>query len=179
MSTTRILDLEKLRQATYFAQLQTSWNFTEIFLSNIWWILEQITTRGATLWTQYTPGRVRPPQPDLVGFGQPGPPPVPIFWYISHFDLEKQYEEDFWDGAPPSRDGIWSGALFPSRRGEIEAIVITNNPLIFGRPISINIFNITISSQTLVHLLCSIYVPKPQIDTCGLLVVLITSCSWC
>ena len=25
--------------------------------------------------------------------------------------------------------------------GEIEAIVITNNPLIFGRPISINIFN--------------------------------------
>ena len=51
--------------------------------------------------------------------------------------------------------------------GEIEAIVITNNPLIFGRPISINIFNNTISSQTLVHLLCSIFVPEPQIGTCG------------
>ena len=25
----------------------------------------------------------------------------------------------------------------------------------------------TISSQTLVHLLCSIFVPKPQIGTCG------------
>ena len=31
--------------------------------------------------------------------------------------------------------------------GEIEAIVITKNPLIFGRPIFINIFNNTISSQ--------------------------------
>ena len=25
----------------------------------------------------------------LVGCGLLGPPPVPIFWYISHFDLEK------------------------------------------------------------------------------------------
>ena len=31
--------------------------------------------------------------------------------------------------------------------GEIEAIVITNNPLIFGRPIFINIFNSTMSSK--------------------------------
>ena len=30
-----------------------------------------------------------------------------------------------------------------------------------------NIFNITISYQTLVHLLCSIFVPEPQIGTCG------------
>ena len=43
--------------------------------------------------------------------------------------------------------------------------------------ISINIFTSTISSQTLVHLLYSIFVPKPQIGTCGLLVVLITPCS--
>jgi hypothetical protein len=27
--------------------------------------------------------------------------------------------------------------------------------------------------------LCSIFVPGPQIGTCGWLVVLITSCSWC
>ena len=41
----------------------------------------------------------------------------------------------------------------------------------------INIFTNTISSQTLVHLLYSIFVSKPQIGTCGLLVVLITPCS--
>ena len=43
--------------------------------------------------------------------------------------------------------------------------------------ISINIFTNTISSQTLVHLLYPIFVSKPQIGTCGLLVVLITPCS--
>ena len=37
----------------------------------------------------------------------------------------------------------------------------------------------TISSQTLVHLLYLIFVSKSQIGTCGLLVVLITPCSWC
>ena len=59
----------------------------------------------------------------------------------------------------------------------IEAIVITNDPLIERGSISINIFTSTISSQTLVHLLYPIFVPKPQIGTCGLLVVLITPCS--
>ena len=43
--------------------------------------------------------------------------------------------------------------------------------------ISINIFTGTVSSQTLVHLLYPIFVSKPQIGTCGLLVVLITPCS--
>ena len=63
--------------------------------------------------------------------------------------------------------------------GEIKAIVITNDPLIERGSISINIFTSTISSQTLVHLLYSIFASKPQIGTCGLLVVLITPCSWC
>ena len=63
------------------------------------------------------------------------------------------------------------------REGEIKAIIITNNPLIMGGPIFINIFTNTISCQTLVHLLYSIFVSKPQIGTRGLLVVLITSCS--
>ena len=40
------------------------------------------------------------------------------------------------------------------REGEIGAIVITNKPLILGGPIFINIFTSSISSQTLVHLLC-------------------------
>ena len=65
------------------------------------------------------------------------------------------------------------------REGEIITIVITINPLIGRGSISINIFTSTISSQTLVHLLYPIFVSKPQIGTCGLLVVLITPCSWC
>ena len=63
------------------------------------------------------------------------------------------------------------------QEGEIITIVITNDPLTGRGSISINIFTSTISSQTLVHLLYLIFVSKPQIDTCGLLVVLITPCS--
>ena len=47
------------------------------------------------------------------------------------------------------------------REGEIEAIVITNDPLIVRGSIFINIFTSTISSQTLVHLLYPIFVSKP------------------
>ena len=60
---------------------------------------------------------------------------------------------------------------------EIITIIITIDPLIGRGSISINIFTSTISSQTLVHLLYPIFVSKPQIGTCGLLVVLITPCS--
>ena len=65
------------------------------------------------------------------------------------------------------------------REGEIITIVnvITNDPLIGRASISINIVTSTISSQTLVHLLYPIFVPTPQIGTCGLLAVLITPCS--
>ena len=44
--------------------------------------------------------------------------------------------------------------------GEIIVIIITKNSPILGIAISINIFNSTISSQTLVHLLCSILLPE-------------------
>ena len=63
------------------------------------------------------------------------------------------------------------------QEAEIIIIVITIDPLIGRGSISINIYTNTISSQTLVHLLYPIFVPKPQIGTCGLLVVLITPCS--
>ena len=63
------------------------------------------------------------------------------------------------------------------REGEIVTIVITIDPLIVRGSISINIFTKKISSQTLVHILYLIFVSKPQIGTCGLLVVLITPCS--
>jgi len=45
--------------------------------------------------------------------------------------------------------------------GEIEAIIMTNDPLIERGSIFINIFANTISSQTLVHLFYSIFVCKP------------------
>ena len=76
--------------------------------------------------------------------------------------------------------GLWrscSAGETYLREGEIITIVITNDPLIGRGSISINIFTSTISSQTLVHLLYPIFVPKPQIGTCGLLLVLITPCS--
>ncbi|XBI46019.1 hypothetical protein VPH35_110358 [Triticum aestivum] len=60
------------------------------------------------------------------------------------------------------------------REGEIITIVITNDPLIGRGSISINIFTSTISSQNPSSSLVSNLVSKPQIGTCGLLVVLIT-----
>ena len=96
----------------------------------------------------------------------------------------KKSEGSFRDEAPPSRGGtnlgLWrscSAGETSLREGEIITIVITNDPLIGRGSISINIFTSTISSQTLVHLLYPILVSKPQIGTCGLLVVLITPCS--
>ena len=65
---------------------------------------------------------------------------------------------------PPVSDSA-GGTSLPE--GEIIVIISTNNPLILGRPIFINIFTSTISSQTLVHLLYPIFVPKPQIVPVG------------
>ena len=131
-----------------------------------------------------------PPPPtrhDLVARGAPGQPLAPIFWCISPFTLEKIRRRLLgWISTVSRRNlGRSTFALQRSdstvdtslREGEIEAIDITNDPLIVGGPIFINIFTSTISSQTLVHLLYSIFVSKPQIGTCGLLVLLITSCS--
>ena len=59
------------------------------------------------------------------------------------------------------------------REGEITTI----DPLIGRGSISINIFTSTISSQNPSSSLVSNLVSKPQIGTCGLLVVLITPCS--
>jgi hypothetical protein len=110
-----------------------------------------------------------------------------LFCYKMGFDLEK-IRRYFWDEASPPRGGNLTRGLFALRQrdsiretslreGEIEAIIITNASSFMGGPIFIHIFTSTISSQTLVHLLYSIFVSKPQIGTCGLLVVLITSCS--
>ena len=116
------------------------------------------------------PGRARPPRCALVGCGLLGPPLVPIFWYISGFDLEKIRGGLSGRSAAASRRNL-GRSTFALRRsdsaggtflpkGEIIVIIITNNSPILGRAISINIFTSTISSQNLVHLLYSILLPE-------------------
>ena len=121
--------------------------------------------------------------------GPPGSPLMPIFWYKVSFALEKNQKEAFGTKrrrleAELGKTNLGlrrscSAGETSLRDGEIIAIVITIDPLIERRSISINIFTSTISSQTLVDLLYPIFVSKAQIGTCGLLVVLITPCSWC
>ena len=108
-------------------------------------MLEQKTNGGGK------PGGHNPPGHALMGCGLLGPPPVPIFWYIVTFNLEKIRGGLSGRSAAASRRNLGrstfalrrsdsaGGTSFPE--GEIEAIVITNTPLIFGRPIFINIFN--------------------------------------
>ena len=125
----------------------------------------------------YPPGRA----PCLVG--PPIGPPVPIFCYMKSFVREKIISKLSGRNSAATRRNLgrtnlglrqscYAGETSP-REGEI----ITSDPLIERGSISINIFTSTISSQTLVHLLYPIFVSKPQIGTCGLLVVLITPCS--
>ena len=108
--------------------------------------------RGPTRWAQPTWAR-QGAQRALVGCAHPGPPPVPIFWYISHFDLQKMRRGLSGRSAAVSRRNL-GRSTFALRRsdsaggislpeGEIIVIIITNNSPILGRAISINIFNIT------------------------------------
>ena len=117
----------------------------------------------------------------------PGGPPVPIFCYMKAFTLKKIISKLTGRNSAATRRNLGgtnlglrrscSAGETSLREGEIITIIITNDPLIGRGSISINIFTSTISSQTLVHLLYPILYPKPQIGTCGLLVVLITPCS--
>ena len=130
-----------------------------------------------------------PPRARPLPRGPPGSPPMPIFWYKVSFALEKIRRKFSGQSAAVSRRNLGGTNLglrrscfvgdTSLREGEIVTVVITNNSPILGRVIFINIFTNTISSQTLVHLLYPIFVSKPQIGTCGLLVVLITPCSRC
>ena len=120
--------------------------------------------------------------------GSTSRPPVPIFCYMVPFTLEKIIRKLSGQSVAVSRRNLgmtnlglrqsFSAGETSLREGEIVTIVITIDPLIGRGSISINIFTNTILYPSLVHLLYSIFVSKPQIDTCGLLVVLITSCSW-
>ena len=138
--------------------------------------------------TSWGPHRARPP---LLGAplspGPPGGPPMAILCYMESFD-EKKIRSHLpgRDSAATRRNlgrtnlGLWRSCSTGETslpEGEIIVIVITNAPLI-GRGQSPS----TSSSappplKTLVHLLYPVFVSKPQIGTCGLLVVLITPCS--
>ena len=119
--------------------------------------------------------------------GPPSGPPVSIFCYMKAFTLEKIVGNLTRRNSTATRWnlggtnlGLWrsySAGETSLWEVEIITIVITNDPLIGRGSISINIFTTAISSQTVVHLLYPIFVSKPQIGTCGLLVVLITPCS--
>ena len=78
-----------------------------IFMEYIRIIGENNYHRGPIRWAQ-------PPGHALVGCALLGPHLVPLFWYISHFDLKKG--EHFREEAPSCRGGTWAGALLPSGR---------------------------------------------------------------
>jgi len=151
--------------------------------------MEQKYTRGGLPVGAKPTGRAHPlGAPWWLGTTSqvPWPPSSAIRWVLTW----KKIRRYFWDEAPPPRGGNLTRGPFALRQrdsiretslreGEIEAIVITNASSFMGGPIFIHIFTSTISSQTLVHLLYSIFISKPHISTCGLIVVLITSCSWC
>ena len=189
MPAAGILDLKSYVRDTYSAQLQMGWNSKENYFGiykNYW---AQEIAEGATQEpTRHLGAPAALARPG--GLWGPWPSSGPLLLvYIFPFALEKLRGRLSGWCAAVSRRNLGKSTFALRRRdsagdtslreGEIEVIVITNDPLIVGGPIFINIFNSTISSQTLVHLLYSIFVSKPQIGTCGLLVVLITSCSWC
>jgi len=162
---------EKARQSYLFCTIPNKLKLHgEFFMDYLKIIGANNYQRGPTRWAQPTWAR-QGAQARPGGLCPPQPPLVPLFWYISHFDLEK-IRRGLRNEAPPSRGGTWAGALLPyggaissgelpSRRGKSSSSSSPNNSPIFARAISINIFNNTISSQTLVHLLCSIFVSEP------------------
>ena len=119
--------------------------------------------------------------------GPPGGPPVPILCYMKSSTLEKIISKLTGRNSAATRRNLggtnlglrrsYSAGDTSLREGEIITNVITNDPLIGRGSISINIFTSTISSQNPSSSLVSNLVSKPQIGTCGLLVVLITPCS--
>ena len=155
---------------TYSAQLQKSWNFTEVILGiyKKYWA-KKIPEGAHTLATRVG---ARP-----LPRGPPGRPPVPIFCYMRSFVREKIISKLTGQNSAATRQnlggtnlGLWqscSAGETSLQEGEIIAIIITNDPLIGRGSISINIFTITISSQTLVHLVYPILSPSPGLVLVG------------
>ena len=150
-------------------------------------ILSEESTRGGPHPGHKGGGACPTPWAHPLHRGPPGGPPMPIFCYMRSFIREKIRSKLTGRNSTATRWNLGgtnlglrqscSAGETSLREGEIVTIVITIDPLIGRGSISINIFTSTISSKTLVHLLYPIFVSKPQIGTCGLLVVLITPCS--
>ena len=97
--------------------------------------------RGPTRWAQPTWAR-QGPLACPGGCGLLDPPLVPIFWYISHFDLEKRRRRFSGWSAAVSRWNLGrstfalrqidsaGGTSLPE--GEIIVVIITNNSPILG-----------------------------------------------
>ena len=114
------------------------------------------------------PGRARRPRRALVGASLLGPPPVPIFWYISHFDLEKGRtfgtkhrhveaelgQEHFCPPAERFRRGNFPPIGGNHRHHHHQQLSHLGEGYLHQHLHSTN------SSQTLVHLLCSIFLSK-------------------
>ena len=119
--------------------------------------------------------------------GPPGGPPVSIFCYMKDFTLEKIVGKLTGRNSAATRRNLGgtnlgllrscSAGELPSGRGKSSS---SSSPTILpsGEGQSPSTSSPAPSPlKTLVHLLYPIFVPKPQIGTCGLLVVLITPCS--
>ena len=167
---------------TYSAQLQKSWNSTKIIFGNNkkYWT-EEIRQGGHHL-------------PTRVG-GAPYPPGRGCWLSGCHlliyevFRQGKNHKQPFGTRLRRHEAEPWRN----QSRAPAELFCRGNFPPGGGnhrhrhhqrsshreREISINIFTSTISSQNPSSSLVSNLVSKPQIGTCGLLVVLITPCSWC
>ena len=155
---------------THSAQLQKFWKFTE----NYFGIYKKYWAKKVPEGTHQVATRVGgapyPPGCAPLRRGPPGRPLVPIFCYLKSFTLKKIIGKLSGRNSAATRRnlgganlGLWqscSAGETSLREGEIIAIVITNNSPILGRAISSNIFNSTISSQTLLHLLCSFLLPE-------------------
>ena len=171
---------------TYSAQLQKTWGSTKQLFGFIKELWAKEIGQGAHPLSR-RPGR--PPRARPLSPGPPGGLSSAIFCYMKGFVLEKIVGKLTGRNSAATRRnlgginlGLWrscSAGDTSLREGEIITNVITNDPLIGRGSISINIFTSTISSQNPSSSLVSNLVSKPQIGTCGLLVVLITPCSWC
>ena len=112
----------------------------------------------------------RPPRCALVDCGLLGPPPVPIFWYIGRFDLEKNKEKTFemerrhlevelgQEHFCPPAERLRRGN-FPPGGGNHHHHHHQQLSHLREGYLHQHIHN-TNSYQTLVHLLCSIFVSK-------------------
>ena len=119
--------------------------------------------------------------------GHPSGPLAPLFCYMKGFVRKKISVELFRGFSAATRRNLSSTNLELRQddptgetslpKGGIVAIVITNTPLVGGESSPSTSSSAPSPLQTLVHLLYPIFVSKPQIGTCGLLVVLITPCS--